>query len=338
MIVAQDGTGQFLTIQEAIDNIPEDNSSRINIYIKDGVYKEKLDINKPSVSLIGTHRDLVKITFDDYADKLLDSGKKMGTFGSYSCIVTGDRFLAENITFENNAGKGSEVGQAVAMYVDADQTEFHNCAFLARQDTVFTAPLPPKPIEGSSFGGPRDGLEKRHCRSYFKHCCIEGDVDFIFGSATSVFEDCEIHSLDLNRTDVNGYITAASTPFDQDYGYVFINCTLLSKAAARTVYLGRPWRDYARTVFINTWMGEHIKSEGWHNWDKPHAENTAFYAEYNSSGPGGCMDKRVSWAKILTDEQVKDYKLENIFGSLKSWPTLGTALQHSGLNEPHKND
>ena len=320
-IVAQDGSGLFTTIQEAIDNIPEDNTARVVIYIKDGVYKEKLEINKPFVSLIGTHRDKVKITFDDYALKLSDNGEKMGTFGSYSCIVTGDAFLSKNITFENNAGMGSVVGQAVAMYVDADQAEFHDCSFLAHQDTLFTAPLPPKPIEGNSFGGPRDGMEQSPCCSYFKNCYLEGDVDFIFGSATTVFENCEIHSLD-RKMDVNGYVTAASTPVGQKYGYVFFHCTLSSKAAAQTVYLGRPWRDYAKTVFIHTWMGEHIKEEGWHNWDKPQAEQTTFYAEYNSRGPGGNMDKRVPWAKSLTDEQVKEYTLENIFGSLEGWPTL----------------
>ena len=322
MIVAQDGTGQFTTIQEAIDSISKDNTSRVAIYIKGGVYKEKLDINKPFVSLIGTHRDQVKLTFDDYAKKRLDNGEKMGTFGSYSCIVTGDAFFAKNITFENSAGKGSVVGQAVAMYVDADQAEFHDCSFLASQDTLFTAPLPPKPIEGDKFGGPREGLEKRSCRSYFKNCYLEGDVDFIFGSATTVFDNCEIHSLDLNQ-DVNGYITAASTPLGQEYGYVFFNCTLSSRAAAQTVYLGRPWRDYAKTVFIDCWMGGHIKEEGWHNWDKPHAEQTLFYAEYNSRGPGGRLGRRVPWAKVLTEEQVAGYTLENIFGSLKGWPTLG---------------
>ncbi|WP_462413054.1 pectinesterase family protein [Neobacillus sp. Marseille-QA0830] len=322
MLVAQDGTGQFTSIQEAIDSIPKDNTTRVVIYIKDGSYKEKLEINKPYVSFIGTHRDKVKITFDDYALKLLDNGEKMGTFGSYSCIVTGDGFLAKNITFENNAGKGSVVGQAVAMYVDADKVEFHDCSFLAYQDTLFTAPLPPKPIEGNKFGGPRDSVEKRPCRSYFKNCYLEGDVDFIFGSATTVFENCEIHSLD-RKMDVNGYVTASSTPLGQNYGYVFFNCVLSSKAAEQTVYLGRPWRDYAKTVFINTWMGDHIKQEGWHNWDKPNAEQTTFYAEYNSRGPGGCMDKRVPWAKILTEEQVTEYTLEKIFGSLEGWPTLG---------------
>jgi pectin methylesterase-like acyl-CoA thioesterase/lysophospholipase L1-like esterase len=322
ILVAQDGSGQFTAIQDAIDSIPADNSQRVEIYIKDGVYKEKLEIHKPFVSLIGIHQDKVKLTYDDYAKKLLDTGEKMGTFGSYSCIITGESFLAKNITFENNAGKGSVVGQAVAVYVDADKAEFHYCSFLGRQDTLFTAPLPPKPIEGNSFGGPRDDQEKKMGRSYFSHCYLEGDIDFIFGSATSVFENCEIHSLNLGQ-EVNGYITAASTPEGEKHGYVFLDCMLTSKAAAKTVYLGRPWRDYARTVFIGCWMGDHIKEEGWHNWDKPQAEKTTFYAEYNSFGPGGSNEKRADWAHLLNEEQAQAYSIENIFGSTQGWPTLG---------------
>jgi pectin methylesterase-like acyl-CoA thioesterase/lysophospholipase L1-like esterase len=321
MIVAQDGSGQFRTIQEAIDSIPAQHDERVIIYIKDGVYKEKLTINKPLVSLIGTHKDQVKITFDDYAKKTLDNGKLMGTFGSYSMIITGDGFMAKNITFENSAGCGDIVGQAVAVYVDADQVEFHYCSFLGSQDTLFTAPLPPKPIEGDRFGGPRDGLKKRMERSYFNHCYLEGDVDFIFGSAKTVFEKCTIHSLDKFQ-EINGYITAASTPMDQTYGYVFLDCILTSNAPARSVYLGRPWRDYAKTVFINCWMDEHIREEGWHNWDKLHAEQTTYYAEYNSRGPGGCMEKRVPWAKILTDEEAQEYTIATILGSEKGWPTI----------------
>jgi pectin methylesterase-like acyl-CoA thioesterase/lysophospholipase L1-like esterase len=322
MIVAQDGSGQFKRIQDAIDSIPEQNNKRVTIFIKDGIYKEKLTINKPLVSLIGTHKEKVKITFADYAKKTLENGKPMGTFGSYSTIITGDGFLAKNITFENNAGSGDIVGQAVAVYVDADQVEFHYCSFLGRQDTLFTAPLPPKPIEGDRFGGPREGLKKRLERSYFNNCYLEGDVDFIFGSAKTVFEQCTIHSLDKFQP-INGYITAASTPMDQPYGYVFKDCFLTSDAPAQTVYLGRPWRDYARTVFINSWMGKHIREEGWHNWDKVHAEKTTYYAEYNSQGPGGSMEKRVPWAKVLTDEQAKQYTIATILGVDQGWPTLG---------------
>ncbi|MEH7548851.1 MULTISPECIES: pectinesterase family protein [Bacillaceae] len=321
MIVAQDGSGHFKTIQEAIDQIPEDNKNRVDIFIKDGVYKEKLTIDKRFVSLLGAHKDNVKITFDDYARKLQSNGEKMGTFGSYSTIITGDGFLAKNITFENSAGPGSIIGQAVAVYVDADQIQFQNCSFFGNQDTLFTAPLPPKPLEGNRFGGPRDGMEKKVGRSYFCDCYIEGEVDFIFGSATTVFQNCEIHSLDLSKK-VNGYITAASTPIDQKFGYVFFDCKLTSHAAPQTVYLGRPWRDYAKTVFLNCWMGEHIKKEGWHNWEKQHAEKTAFYAEYNSRGPGGCMEQRVPWAKVLSDEEAKEYTLENIFGANECWPIM----------------
>lgn len=321
MIVAQDGSGQFKSIQEAIDFIYEDNDKRVAIFIKDGVYKEKLEIHKSFISLIGADRNRVKITFDDSAKKLLGNGEKMGTFGSYSTIITGDSFQAKNITFENSAGSGTVVGQAVAVYVDADFAEFHNCSFLGSQDTLFTAPLPPKPIEGDRFGGPRDGLERKMGRSYFRNCYLEGDIDFIFGSAASVFQQCEIHSLDRSR-EINGYVTAVSTPAEEKFGYVFMDCRLTSNAAANTVYLGRPWRDYARTVFLNCWMGEHIKDEGWDNWDKPHAEKSTFYGEYNSRGPGGCMEKRVHWAKVLTDEDVKEYTLENILGTDEKWPSI----------------
>ena len=322
MIVAKDGTGSFTTIQEAIDSITGTNQERITIYIKDGIYKEKLEIHRPNISLVGTHRNKVKIVYDDYAKKEFPNGEKMGTFWSYSTIITGDGFYAKNITFENNAGCGSVVGQALAAYVDADRVEFHHCSFLGSQDTLFTGPLPPKPIETNRFGGPRDEKEKRIGRSYFSHCYIEGDIDFIFGSATSVFQSCEIHSLNRHK-EINGYITAASTPYGEAYGYVFLDCFLTSYAKPRSVYLGRPWRDYAKTVFLRCWMDEHIKETGWHDWEKPLARENAYYAEFQSHGPGAIMDKRAAWSHILTEEEAKTYTIETIFGSLNDWPTLG---------------
>lgn len=313
MIVAQDGTGQFTSIQEAINSIPKDNKTDVTIQIKDGVYKEKLVIDKPYITLEGACYENVKITYDDYALKQLPNGEKMGTFATYTALITGDYFTAKNITFENSAGCGSVVGQAVAVYIDADIIRFENCALLGHQDTLFIAPLPPKPIEGNRFGGPRDGLERKVGRSYFHHCYIEGDIDFIFGSGKAFFEECEIFSLNRNE-EVNGYITAASTPIDEQYGFVFHNCRLKSDANSRTVYLGRPWRDYAKTIFINCWMGAHIKEEGWHNWEKRHAEETTFYAEYNSSGPGGVCDRRVKWSKQLTEKEAREFSLENVLG------------------------
>lgn len=318
MIVAKDGSGDFCNLQEAIDSIPSGNTERITIHIKKGVYKQKVIINKPLITLIGEIAFETILTFDDSANKLFPNGDKYGTFNSYSTFIGGDDFIAENITFENSAGSGSVVGQALAVYVDADRVKFKNCRFLGCQDTIFTGPLPPKPIEGNKFGGPKEGMGRRKVRQYFEDCYIRGDVDFIFGSATVVFKNCEIFSNNRN-SEVNGYITAASTPEGEEYGYVFIDCKLTSDAAPKTVYLGRPWRDYAKTVFINCWMGEHIKTVGWHNWNKENAEKNALYAEYNSSGPGAAPDERVSWAQILTDEEAKRYSIDKVLAGNDNW-------------------
>jgi pectinesterase len=318
VIVSKNGDGDYKTIQEAIDSIPKDNNSRVVINIKNGVYKEKININKPFITFIGECAEETILTFDDNALKLFPNGDQYGTFNSYSTIITGDDFTAENITFENSAGDGRIVGQALASYIDADRVSFKNCRFLGCQDTIFTAPLPPSPKKGNSFGGPRDNNEKRMVRQYFENCYIRGDVDFIFGSATTVFNRCEIYSNDRN-SELNGYITAASTPEGEKFGYVFIDCKLTSDATPESVYLGRPWRDFAKTVFINTYMGEHIKNEGWHNWNRESAEESTFYAEYNSYGPGAKMDQRVKWAKILTDGEAKDYTVENVLKGNDNW-------------------
>jgi len=317
MIVAKDGSGDVKTIQEAISQVPEHNEDRVTITIKEGVYAEKLVINKPNLTLIGDGK--VVITYSDYAKKVV-AGKEIGTFASYSVLIAANGVIAKNIVFKNNAGSGDKMGQAVAVYADGDKLEFHNCSFLGSQDTLFTAPLPPAPLKGGTFGGPRDEVEKKVGRQYYSRCYIEGDVDFIFGSATAVFENCIIHSLNRKRS-TNGYITAASTQKEQRFGYIFFDCQLTSNADANTVYLGRPWRNYAKTAFINCWMGQHIKAEGWHNWEKLEAKNTTEYVEFGSRGPGAKMDSRVKWAKILTDEEVKEYSLKNIFGVQDDWTT-----------------
>jgi pectinesterase len=318
MTVSKDGNGDFKTIQEAIDAVSENNSTRVVINIKNGIYKEKINIDKPFITFIGESVENTVITFDDNANKTFPDGSKYRTFNSYSTIITGDDFVGENITFENSSGDGRDAGQAVAAYIDADRIIFKNCRFIGCQDTIFTAPLPPNPIEGKDFGGPRDGLERIMGRQYFENCYIRGDIDFIFGSSTAVFNKCEIYSND-RKEKINGYITAASTPKNEKYGYVFLDCRLTSDAAAGTVYLGRPWRDYAKTVFINTWMDKHIKAEGWHNWGKENAEKNTLYAEYNSYGPGSKTKERVHWAKILSDEEAKEYTIEKILKGEDDW-------------------
>lgn len=318
MIVAKDGSGDFRTVQNAIDSVSENNQDRITIHIKNGVYKEKINITKPYIKLIGESSEKTILTFDDSANKIFPNGEKYRTFNSYTVFISGNDFTAENITFENSAGSGDVVGQAVALYVDSDRTIFKNCRFIGQQDTIFTGPLPPKPIEGNDFGGPREGKPRRNVRQYFESCYIEGDIDFIFGSSIVVFNKCEIFSLDKNKP-VNGYITAASTPEGLDFGYVFIDCKLTSSAKEQTVYLGRPWRDYAKTAFINCYMGKHIKKEGWHNWDKKQAENLVSYVEYNNYGPGATLDKRVKWVKVLSEEEISIYSISNVLSGNDNW-------------------
>ncbi|MFC3197867.1 pectinesterase family protein [Parapedobacter deserti] len=290
LVVAQDGSGDYSTIQEAIMAVPDMRSARTVIRIKPGVYKEKLVLpaSKTNVSLIGEDADVTILTYDDYSSKKNRFGEAIGTSGSSSFFVFGDGFYAENVTFENSAGP---VGQAVAVRVSADRVFFNRCRFLGHQDTLYPQ------LAGS--------------RQYYKDCYIEGTTDFIFGAATALFQSCEIHCK-LGGS----YITAASTPDTVQYGFVFQNCIIGGEASPQSTYLGRPWRPYAKTVFINCHMGEQIRPEGWHNWEKESNERTVSYAEYNNRGEGVHWEKRVSWADGLTAAQAEYYTKERI---LNGW-------------------
>ncbi|WP_440114511.1 pectinesterase family protein [Paenibacillus sp. QZ-Y1] len=329
-LVAADGSGDYSTIQAAIDAIPVNCNDKFEIRIKPGTYVEKLDIVKPMVHLIGESAEQTIVTFDDYALKKFPNGELYHTFYSYTAFIGTDDFTAEGLSFVNSAGPGKEVGQALAVYVDGDRAAFRRCRFVGHQDTIFTGPLPEQPIDRSFFGGPRDGAERRKLRQYYEDCYIEGDVDFIFGSATAVFQGCEIFAknritdIAAAEGEVNGWITAASTPEDVRYGYVFIDCDLTSNAPAQSVYLGRPWRNHAKVCFLNCWMGAHVKQEGWHNWNKADAEATVDYAEYHSAGPGaGKATVRVPWAKVLNEQEAAKYSLPLILSGEDGWQPFG---------------
>jgi pectinesterase len=301
--VSKSGSGDYTSVQAAINSIPVGRTEETHLIIEAGVYKEKLQIHKPHLRLYG--KGEVRLVYDDYALKLGNDGTPMGTNASCSTHITGDDIRVEHIIFENTAGPGSIVGQAVALYLDADQAVFRNCTFLAAQDTLYLAK--PKEEKLNTSG-----------RNYFEHCRIAGDVDFIFGSATAYFEECEIISLDRNM-EINGFISAAATPEDKKAGFIFHKCRLISDAAADSVYLGRPWRDYARTVFIDCWMGGHIRREGWNDWGKSSVNDTVQYAEYGSVGPGAAPGERISWSKQL-EQKVKDnFSLEAVFGGDIAW-------------------
>ena len=281
IVVAKDNSGDYSTIQEAVNSARDYNDERTVIYIKNGEYREKLEIPswKTNITLIGESVEHTIIVYNDYSGK-----GDIRTFTSYSVKVMGNDFYAENITFENSAGP---VGQAVALHVEADRCIFRNCRFIGNQDTMLA--------NGEGF------------RQLFSDCYIEGTTDFIFGSATAVFDNCHIHSKK------NSYVTAASTPEGINYGYVFLNCKLTADTAVNNVYLGRPWRPFARVVYIKCDLGKHIVPEGWHNWSKPERELTAFYAEYKNTGLGSDTTSRVTWSHQLTKEEAAKYSLENIF-------------------------
>ncbi|SDL74400.1 pectinesterase [Pedobacter sp. ok626] len=292
-VVAKDGTGDFKTVQEAINAVPDFRNTTTTILIKGGVYKEKLNLSasKRKVKLLGESLDKTVLTYDDYAQKKNSFGEDIGTSGSSSFFIYADDFTAENITFENSAGP---VGQAVSLWVAGDRARFLNCRILGFQDTLYT------------YG--------KGSRQYFYKCFISGTVDFIFGSATAIFKECEIFCKKP------GYVTAASTPDTTKYGYVFMNCKLGGSAPDGTVYLGRPWRPAAKTVFFNCELSPVIKADGWHNWGKESNEQTAFYAEYKNKGIGAQPEKRVTWSHQLSDEEAKNYTTAQIF---RGWdPTI----------------
>lgn len=289
-VVAKDGSGDFFTVQEAVNAAPDYcKQDETTIYIKDGVYEEKVTIptNKQRLHLIGQSAENTVITWSDFAQKIGPTGYEMGTSATSTVFLYASDFLAENLTIENAAGEGKSIGQACAITIDGDRVAFVNCRFVANQDTVYT------------YG------KGQH--QYFKGCWIEGTTDFIFGASTCWFEDCTI----LSKK--NSYVTAASTPEREEFGYVFNNCRLIHDENTDKVYLGRPWRSFAKTVFINCELGDHILKEGWHNWGKPYAEKTTFYAEYGSKGPGAASKKeRVKWSHQLKDKDLGKYTPENV--------------------------
>lgn len=288
--VAQDGSGDFKTVQAAIDSLPEKNKTPVTIAIKPGVYKERITVlnGREFLTLKGDGQSPtdVKITYDLHANSVVaPSTQPVGTSGSTSVSLNADNFTAENLTFENPSGN---IAQAVAVKTNSDRLIFRNCRFLGGQDTLYP-----------------NGK-----RTYFDHCYVEGRADFIFGRATAVFDHCEIHSKN------GGFVTAPSTLPETEFGFVFLDCKLTGEGDK--AYLGRPWRDYGSSVFIRCEIGDHIRPEGFHNW-KPEREKTARFAEYKNTGPGADRSKRVLWSRELTDDEAKKYTVANILSGDDNW-------------------
>ena len=287
LVVARDGTGHYRTLAAAIERVRVYMDYDVTIFVKKGVYKEKIIVPEQlqNLEIVGEDRDETIITFDDHANI-----NKMGTFRTYTLKVNGNNLVFRNLTIENNA---PQLGQAVALHTEGDCVKFINCRFLGNQDTIYT-------------GG-------RYARLYFKDCYIEGTTDFIFGPATALFENCHIH---CKR---NSYITAASTPKEVKYGYVFKKCRITTAENVTKMYLGRPWRPYAYTLFMECELDKNICPEGWHNWGNVDNEKTARYLEYNNIGEGASVKERVKWSRQLTKKEAAEITVENLFMQERDW-------------------
>jgi pectinesterase len=294
LVVAADGSGNFKTVQEAFNSIPANNKKPVVIFVRNGIYKEKLilDSTKSIVVLIGENKFNTILTYDDHTGKVSPKGDTISTPTSASFFMQANDFTAQNITFQNDAG--FTAGQAVAIRITGDRARFFECRFVGNQDVLFAS--------------------KPNTRQYYEHCYIEGTTDFIFGPSISWFEQCHIHSKK------NSHVTAASTPQGQAFGYVFNDCVLTGDTSLHNVSLGRPWRPYANVTYLHCYIDRHIIAQGWSNWNNTDNYKTTRYAEYKNYGPGAQPTSRVSWSRQLSDEEALRYTMNNV---MNGWSPMG---------------
>ncbi|HXD77771.1 MAG TPA: pectinesterase family protein [Puia sp.] len=287
LVVAADGSGDYRTVQAALDAVPPGNDREMVIYIRKGVYVEKLhlDSTRPHVTLVGEDADSTILSYHDHPGLLLPNGDSVKTRNSRSFLVQAADFSARRITFRNDAGPAA--GQAVALEVQGDRASFFDCRIVGNQDVLF--------------------LNSRNKRQYFRGCYIEGTTDFIFGGGRAWFEDCRI------RSKKNSYVTAASTGQDSPYGFIFYHCVLTGDSSVTRASLGRPWRPFASVDYIHCYIGAHIRPEGWSAWNNSGSYRKSRFAEYDNYGPGAERGSRVSWSQQLNGETAARITFKNVY-------------------------
>lgn len=353
-----DNPEHFSSIGSALAQIPANNTTPVIIEIAPGIYHEKLTINKPYITLRGMGESSAHtvISYDDYALDLMEDGSKRGTFRTYTLFIDTHDVTLQHLAIENASGDSATHGQAIALYADGDRLMIDSCRLLGHQDTLFTGPLPEKERQPGGFIGPKQFAPRINGRQYYKNCYICGDIDFIFGSATAYFEHCTLESLLRTKTSaqsdlvsttstlhdsgcdtsalchsnsdmvqknytlppIQGYVTAASTPEGQEYGYIFSDCRFISKdCPAGSVYLGRPWRDYAKTILISCELGAHIHPAGFHDWNRENTHDTVYYAEYASfpaTSDYRPLSDRADFVQNLNEQQAGYFAKELVLG------------------------
>lgn len=305
-------------LTNAIASLP-DNGEPVCLRLLPGTYREKITLARPNTTLEGSGAENTRIVWDDGALEILPDGMKRGTFRTATLMVDAPHVTLRGLTIENAAAPREKAGQAIALYADGDFFLCEDCRLRSFQDTLFTAPLPPKEVEKNGFIGPKQFAPRTPQRHTYRRCRIEGDIDFIFGGAAAWFEDCDIVSVD-GRSDRTaptvGYATAASTPEGQRFGYVFSHCRFSGEGVADgSIYLGRPWREFAKTVLLHCELGPHIQPAGWDDWNKPVFHERGFYGEYGCTGPGS-QAARAPFAHRLTDEEAEKITYQALMESL----------------------
>ncbi|MCC8102021.1 MAG: pectinesterase family protein [Clostridiales bacterium] len=323
--VSKSAQNGYTSVQEAILAVEDGHEEPVRIHLEPGIYEEKIFVRKENIEITGDDPEHTILRYGDGAGKQRPDGQgEYGTFNTAVLLLAGKNITVRNITIENTAGPGRKAGQALALYAAADRLSFYNCRFLGYQDTIFAGNiagfwLNDNPLFPDFFTQSAVPIAHKQIRNYFKDCYIAGDVDFIFGPNVAFFDNCEIYSRGRS------YITAASTPADQEYGFVFWNCALtgLDNMEEGLTYLGRPWRDYAKTAFISCTMGSHICPEGWNNWGKAKAEAVCAYVEYGNKGPGayqGMTEVRAPFSRQLNNPELLNYfSKEQVLGGEDGW-------------------
>ena len=319
-IIASDGSGDFTSIQQAVDAVPDGNRAPVILLVRMGEYRERVVVHKDHLRIVGEARDRTVVTASGCAMDKDENGNDRGTFLSATFTVTGANVEVENLTVRNDAGDGRDVGQAVAVYAAGDRGVWRNVRMIAHQDTLFCGPLMPKVAD---FISPRRGRAETvpsvgDCpptrgRQYFEDCYIQGDVDFIFGPYRCWFERC---TLFMNAR--GGFYTAANTPEGQPHGMVFHRCVLTGECGEGEAFLGRPWRKYARTAFLNCDMDAHVAPSGFSDWDETRVV-TFRYAEFGTTGIRADQSARHPRQKRLTEAEAGLITLQEVIGVWDGW-------------------
>ncbi len=302
-------------LQSAIDRLPDDGTPAV-IRLLPGVYREKAELRRPHTTLLGSGAEATRIVWGDAAKALHADGRPNGTFRSYTLLVLAADCHLQGLAVQNEAGPRSEAGQCIALFADGDGFTCEDCHLLSHQDTLFTAPLPPREVQPGGFLGPTQLTPRTPQRQTYRRCVIKGDIDFIYGGAAAWFEDCDIVAVS-DEDGAHGYCTAASTPEGQKYGYVFHRCRFTGENVPDgSFYLGRPWREFAQTVLIDCELGPHIRPEGWHDWSKPAFHQHGLYAEHGCTGPGADTARRAPFVRSLTEDEAAQITYEDFLNSL----------------------